>query len=279
MLCARNELLSGIRGRAVTFTVFDYAADIEIECSPMTSPATVEGFIATGQVNPAAISGSRSGSEGFPSDGSRGLKRSSSFISCASDYGYGATAVSVGESDFVNRGQRVVQAVSLYCPKAPRDSTPSNAQKMVEAMDRCMREESQVGYYTSPNKRTYSGSTTYKNSTISYDPNYLDRQPPYLRAYQLADVFASYVLDLQQQKYPVRNENRGYRAQATDIIVGFLAHCLRSKENLLQKDSKDPRDWFAQYRRVGLGSQRENDFNTGWSLFGAGLPRDITMER
>ena len=188
MLCARNEMLSGIRGRAVTFTVFDYAADIEIECSPMTSPATVEGFIATGQVNPAAISGSRSGSEVFPSDGSRGLKRSSSFISCASEYGYGATAVSVGESDFVNRGQRVVQALSLYCPKGTRDSSPSNAQKMVDAMDRCLREESRLVYYSSPNKRTYSGSAAYSNSTISYDPSYLDRQPPYLRAYQLATL-------------------------------------------------------------------------------------------
>ena len=207
--CARTEMLSGIRGRSVTFTVFDYAADIEIECSPMTSPPTAQGFIATGQEKPATVSGSRSGSEVLPSDGSRGLKRGSSFISCASQYGFGATAVSVGESDFVNRGQRVVQALSLYCPKAPRDSTPSNSQKMVDAMDRCLQEESQVVYYTSPSKRTYTGGAAYSNSTISYDPNYLDRQPPYLRAYRLADAFASYVLDLQQQKYPVRNENRG----------------------------------------------------------------------
>ena len=105
-------------------------------------------------------------------------------------------------------------------------------------------------------KRTYTGGAAYSNSTISYDPNYLDRRPPYLRAYRLADL-ASYVLDLQQQKYPVRNENRGNQTQATDIIVGFLTHCLRSKENLLQKDSKDPRIWFTEYRRIGLGSERE----------------------
>ena len=275
MSCNRNEMLSGVRGRTVTFTVFDYAADLEIECTPIASPPSTDGSVAVGKGGSAA---GIFGSTGSPSDGSRGITRSE-FVSCARDYGFGATAVSVGESDFVRRGQRVVQALSLYCPKGTRSTTPSNALKMVEAMDRCLREESQVVYYASPNKRAYSGSVAYNNSTISYDATYLDRQPPYLRAYQLADAFASHVLDLQQQRYPVQNESRGYRTQAADTIVGFLAHCLRSKENLLQKDNKDPRVWFDEHRRVAPGSLREDDFNRGWSLFGAGLPRAITMER
>lgn len=274
MQCRRNETLSGIRGSSVTFTVFDYAADIEIECAPMTSPPTGQGIFATGQGNSATVA-----NEGFSSDGSRGLRRGSAFVSCAGDYGYSATAVSVGESDFVNRGQRVVQAVSLYCPNNAPVASVSNASRMIDAMDRCLRDESLIVYYIAPNRQTYSGSAGYGNRAILYDPNFLDRQPPYLRAYTLADAFAAYVLDLQRQRYPVRNESLGYRTQATDIIVGFLARCLRSKENLLQRDSKDPRDWFVEYRRVSLRSQRESDFSLGWGLFGAGLPRAITMER
>ena len=274
MSCKRNEMLSGIRGRTVTFTVFDYAADLEIECAPMSAPPTAECFIAAASRTGAS---GGPGSGGLPSDGSRGLARTG-FISCVSDYGFGVTAVSVGESDFVNRGQRVAQAVSLYCPKAVRLTGPSNALKMVEAMDRCFREESRVVYYASPDLRSYSGNAASSNSTVFYDSAFLDRQPPYLRAYRLAEAFATYLLDLQQQKFPAQTESRDYRTRAVDTIIGFLAHCLRSKENLLQKESRDPRDWFAEYRRIGPGSQREQDFNLGWSLLFAGLPRAITME-
>ena len=150
--------------------------------------------------------------------------------------------------------------------------------QMVEAMDRCFREESRVVYYASPDLRSYSGNAASSNSTVFYDSAFLDRQPPYLRAYRLAEAFATYLLDLQQQKFPAQTESRDYRTRAVDTIIGFLAHCLRSKENLLQKESRDPRDWFAEYRRIGPGSQREQDFNLGWSLLFAGLPRAITME-
>src|SRR5271156_2300798 len=47
MMCQSNEIVSGVRGRVVSFpapvlgrrTGFDYAADLEIECSQMTSAA------------------------------------------------------------------------------------------------------------------------------------------------------------------------------------------------------------------------------------------------
>src|SRR5580698_9483725 len=49
MMCPSNQILSGIRGRVVSFTLpvvnqrtgFDYAADLEIECSQMTGPPVV----------------------------------------------------------------------------------------------------------------------------------------------------------------------------------------------------------------------------------------------
>lgn len=44
MICGRNEMISGFRARVVTFTVFDYVADIDFECAPMTAPPTARGF-------------------------------------------------------------------------------------------------------------------------------------------------------------------------------------------------------------------------------------------
>jgi hypothetical protein len=36
MRCAQNEMLSGFRARVIRFTMFDYAADIEIQCSQIS---------------------------------------------------------------------------------------------------------------------------------------------------------------------------------------------------------------------------------------------------
>jgi hypothetical protein len=59
MMCSSNEILSGIRGRVLVFagrTSFDYAADIEIECSQMKS-APVMGSSGQ-QLYPISIPGS-----------------------------------------------------------------------------------------------------------------------------------------------------------------------------------------------------------------------------
>jgi hypothetical protein len=69
-------------------------------------------------------------------------------------------------------------------------------------------------------------------------------------------------------------------------MVGYLAHCLRSEENLLQQDSKDPRTWFSDYRRFQGKSdlpasaikERLDDFNTGWGQLGYPLGNNIYIK-
>jgi hypothetical protein len=120
---------------------------------------------------------------------------------------------------------------------------------------------------------------------VLYDAVYLDRQPPYMKALWLSDAFAAHVLSLRQQTFGIQKTGDPLKGD-TDVIVGFVMHCLRSKESLLQQDSKDPRLWFSDYRRLYAESgspasaiqRRENDFSYGWGLFWAGLPRSITME-
>jgi hypothetical protein len=124
MMCRSNEILSGIRGRVLVFAGragFDYAADIEIECSPMKS-AAVRGPSGQ-QFYPVSMSGSTGSwhhSDGGFSSAPPGPREVienniTGAISCNSR-GYGATAVSVGVSAFFE-GQPAVQAVSLYCPR------------------------------------------------------------------------------------------------------------------------------------------------------------------
>jgi hypothetical protein len=238
MSCKRNEMLSGIRGRTVTFTVFDYAADLEIECAPMSAPPTAEGFIAAASRTGAS---GGPGSGGLPSDGSRGLARTG-FISCVSDYGFGVTAVSWGNRFREPRPASRPGGFSVF-PKAVRLTGPPTL-KMVEAMDRCFRKKAVSSITHHPTCALF-GQCGSSNSTV-FTTRLPDRQPPYLRAYRLAEAFATYLLDLQQQKFPAQTESCDYRTRARWTIIGFLAHCLRSKENLLQKK--------AEIRVIGLPS-------------------------
>jgi hypothetical protein len=125
MMCNQNEMVSGFRGRVVTFTVFDYAADIEIQCSTMTSAIPTGGFRV-----------SSTGGHWHQGQGNLNLSilprrfrvaELTNRISCR-PHG-GATAVATGVSDFVLPGRRVVQAVSFYCPSslpsAPAPSAPN----------------------------------------------------------------------------------------------------------------------------------------------------------
>lgn len=87
MLCANDQMVASVRGRVVVFTRFDYAADFEINCALILGP---------------------------PNVGRNTITRP---IGCLPNGG--ATAISTCVADFpVRPGQRVVQAVSLYCPAA-----------------------------------------------------------------------------------------------------------------------------------------------------------------
>jgi hypothetical protein len=267
MICSPNEMVSGFRARTVSFTVFDYASDIEFECTPVASRPTSEGFFPAGEGNTWHHPEGGFQVE-FAPEGAKGLRRTpdniSPFISCRTR-GFGATAVSVGEADFVRRGQRVVQAVSLFCPDGTRPATAGpDAETLLNTMDRCLREQGNIAYYSSPNRRPYSGGATYERSTttILYDPGYLNRQPPYTRALALADAFASHLLTIQRGRPPVLS---------ADHIMGFVMHCAWFTDSAFRDEPRDPRLWFCEYRGVRWGSCSTDEFDRGWWSQGMGL--------
>lgn len=119
MICRPSQMVSGFRGRVVTFVPvgaagFDYAADLEIKCSRMIAPPTAAGFFPVSQV----------GAVWHHPEGGLGIgyippnvvsNVNTPMISCPN--GWGATAISVGTANFVL--SRVVQAVSMFCPNTP----------------------------------------------------------------------------------------------------------------------------------------------------------------
>src|SRR6185312_5850016 len=112
MICPGSSAISGFRAPVATFTIFDYAAGLSIECSPLTSGPDAKGFFGVGTAPPTMVS------SGAPYNFVRGvISDTTSPISCRPNGA--ASAISVAAADFVNPGQRVVQAVSLYCPAKP----------------------------------------------------------------------------------------------------------------------------------------------------------------
>lgn len=120
MVCDRDQIVSGFRGRVVTLTMLDYAADIELQCSRIASVSAPSG--------PFRVT-SEQATWHHPEAGLRINNLPPHFrateitkpITCR-PYG-GATAISTGVSNFVVLGQRVVQAVSLYCPSTRSPAT------------------------------------------------------------------------------------------------------------------------------------------------------------
>jgi hypothetical protein len=271
MICGQNEMISGFRARAVTFTVFDYVADIEFECARMTAPPTPQGFFAAAQadnrINPGAP-------VPLAPDGARGIQRvpgsGGTSISCLSR-GFGATAISVGEADFVRRGQRIVQAVSLFCPEAaPAAPAISDSGPLVNAMDQCLRVGgpgvgSGLSYYSSPDLQSLSRRAP-------------DPESPYLGAMSLARPFAEHVLRLREQTYGIRNTRHELTLMA-DEITGFLIRCVSVTFKTIRVE--DPRHWFPRYLARG-GSANPSVLEERKSAFWAGyqggpLPLSITM--
>jgi hypothetical protein len=112
MLCPSNSAISGFQARVVTFTIFDYAAGLLIECSPLASGPDGKGFFGVVTGAPSMVS------SGGPDNFVRAItSEMTPPITCRPNGA--ASAISVATANFVNPGQRVVQAVSLYCPAKP----------------------------------------------------------------------------------------------------------------------------------------------------------------
>jgi len=115
MLCAQSEMVSGFRGRVITFTDLDYAADIEIQCSRIQSSDGPSGPFRVTSDSPTwhhAEGGLKIGN--LP--GNFVQTEITKTIGCR-PFG-GTNAISTGVANFVLPGKRVVQAVSMYCPKS-----------------------------------------------------------------------------------------------------------------------------------------------------------------
>jgi hypothetical protein len=230
MMCERTQVVTGFSASVVTFTTFDYVADIELECSEISSVQS-----AAGVVRVASYGGSRVHPEGglgrASGTGSKGLSRSrietTPTISCRPDGA--ATAFSLAVADFVRPGQRVVQAVSLYCPR----TGPPSVDTLIQAMDQCLREQSGLRYYVSPRLATYGGTATYDAgaATVLYNPGFLSGQAPYWQAFWLAGAIGAHVVSLEKQRFGATRTPIAYVGEG-DVIAGYLARCLRD-QNLL----------------------------------------------
>jgi hypothetical protein len=162
-----------------------------------------------------------------------------------------------------------------------------DATTLVAAMDRCLRQEAnQLRYYSSPRIVAVSGAGSPPGSTITYDQESLKKESPWMRGMILGNAFATYVLNLRQQRYGI-NTSQDQLTYEQDMIVGFLMGCLGAYQVLQTKGENPPQEYVRFLRRTGgLRSpgdsaevqDRRNNFDEGWGLMGAGLPRSITME-
>jgi hypothetical protein len=112
-----------------------------------------------------------------------------------------------------------------------------------------------------------------------------------MAALWLADAYAAHILSLRQRERmitgkPKTADDPKDPVADTDLILGWLLHCLRDK-NLLIKDNLEPRIWFDNYRRTYAKSTptdaaiqgRERNFDLGWSMGGGNrLPRSIALD-
>ena len=178
MMCAQNQAVSGFRGRVVSFFTrrFDFAEDIEIECSQIVAAPTAQGYV---QVSSGATQNSSSAQSGAATwhhpEGGLSLdtiiprwrtNATTPIISCARR-GWAATAFSLGISDFVS--SRVIQAVSLYCP-AGRPSAPSTV------INQCVKMQTDALHLLVDSQ--LSGVSQRSYNCFHYVRTFIERSPP-----------------------------------------------------------------------------------------------------
>ncbi len=129
MICPQNAAVASFRARVVAFTSFDYAADLEIECGQLISGPDPQGFFRVSRaignwLHPEGGLGRGT----VPPNATRNTTTAP--ITCRPNGAAAAFSLGVS-SNFVRQGQRVVQAVSLYCPASQPD--PSCPETLVVA--------------------------------------------------------------------------------------------------------------------------------------------------
>ncbi|MBL8675080.1 MAG: hypothetical protein JNL07_09350 [Rhodospirillales bacterium] len=117
MTCAQDEMVSGVRARVVRFTQFDYAADLAIECSRITGRGARSFFRVAREEGRWHHPEGGFGRTRLPANV---VEEGLATIACRATGGVSAISVAVADT-FVLPRQRVVQALSLYCPDAGGD--------------------------------------------------------------------------------------------------------------------------------------------------------------
>ncbi|MGA8262587.1 MAG: hypothetical protein WB783_20435 [Arenicellales bacterium] len=177
-------------------------------------------------------------------------------------------------------------AGSTVRPTNPTAQPPEPSEtvaRLLQGIDTCLR-RSGLTYYRSPASQAQGGGVGYDpgSARVRYDPAFLDRQAPYVRAFWLADAFAAHVLNLERQQFGVRR-SQSNALRARDYLAGYIAHCLTMKNVLPQTGNLSPDDPRIQYRSYlsngGFslpgdpwrdGSDIE-DWDRGWREYGMGV--------
>ena len=164
----------------------------------------------------------------------------------------------------------------------PRPSpTPS---MLTRAIADCLQ-NSGLSYFAAPRiAETRGGNVSYEraSNTITYDPGFLQRQPPYMRAFWLGNAFGAHVLNLEKQRFGTTRaplESLGVR----NYLTGYITHCLVTNGVLarpVNNSPNDPRILYARYKRDGgfvlpgdapRGADDLADWNDGWWDSGMGV--------
>jgi hypothetical protein len=272
----------------VTFTVFDYASDIEIQCTAVDAAPGAKGLGRSSASNWRHWGPGLTQVEGV---GTAVADEQTPDISCLPDGTI--SAISTAESDFLRRGQRIVQAISLYCAKGRKSETgTAEVEAIIRGLDQCLREESGIAFYTMPGIATYSGRATYDGAvgTILYDPAYLAAQRPYAKAFWLAAAFGGHIVNLEKRQYGTVRTPAQYVGER-DVISGYLIHCLVIRGVLpavTNMSADDPRLQYDAFLAQGgfllpgdpPGVQQYRaDWEQGWRLQGMTLAPSILPRR
>ena len=193
MVCSTNEVVSGFQARVVTFTQPDYVADIAVEC--------VSSYGGTSGGSKSIIRHNQPTTQWLYTD--RTLDHPAPRNAKANEIQDPVTclpsgrarAVVADEADFGNRGQRVVQAISFLCPKSDTsapftDPIGGDLGKLVQGLDKCVRETSKITYYEPPELVEYRGRANYDRAkkSVLYNKKYLEAQTPMVQSFWLGDV-------------------------------------------------------------------------------------------
>lgn len=178
--------------------------------------------------------------------------------------------------------------------KRPDVPVPSpGASRLAQAIDDCFK-KGELTYYRPPRIGVARGTVSYEpaSQTILYDPAFLDRQLPFIRASWLGNAFGAHVLNLEKQRFGTDRtpaESRRIR----DYFAGYAARCLVA-DRVISSGRNHPvhnvRDSYERYLREGgftvpgeapRTDSDIGDWERGWISWDAGivwsLQHDPTM--